>query len=430
MRWPVRRLEELAIPETGAIKIGPFGSQLKREELVDDGVHVVGIENVLARKFDGLGQRFITREKYHTLRSVEVRPGDVVITMMGTVGEVAVVPPETSTSIMDSHLLRFRPNLELCLPEFVAWFLRSPDAQVAVSNRAHGAIMKGLNSGIVRSLLIPLPPISEQRRIVKILDQADRLHRLRAEANAKADRILPALFIKMFGDPAANPMGWPVKPLGDLTEHLTSGSRGWSKYTGRGPAHFLRTQDINGGDIADDLLPIDPPDGAEAERTRLAVGDVAITITGIVGKAAVFHGHDRPVYISQHVALIRPKADELCSEYLAAYANLPVGDVPVLARFQYGQTKPGLGFQELRTARIPLAPLKLQRVFAQRVKAVQVSRHAGPAASRALAALWTTLLSRAFSGDLTEPWREAHMKDLLQEMEHQAKALTATARPE
>jgi type I restriction enzyme, S subunit len=310
-------------------------------------------------------------------------------------------------------------------PAYVAKFLYYYLVATDIPQRGYSRHFQFL-----REIQCPLAALSEQRRIVEILDQAARLRCLRAEADAKADRILPALFIKMFGDPGTNPMGWLMKPLGDLTEHLTSGSRGWSKYTGRGPACFLRTQDINDGDIADNLLPVDPPDGAEAERTRLAVGDVAITITGIVGKAAVFRGHDRPVYVNQHVALVRPKTDELCSEYLAAYANFPLGDVPVLARFQYGQTKPGLGFQELRTARILLAPLERQRAFARRVNAVQISRHAGTAASKALAALWTSLLSRAFSGDLTGLWREARMKDLLQEMEHQANALAVTARPE
>ena len=60
MEWPLRSLADLASPERGAIKIGPFGSQLKKSELTHGGVHVVGIENVLAQKFDGFGERYIT----------------------------------------------------------------------------------------------------------------------------------------------------------------------------------------------------------------------------------------------------------------------------------------------------------------------------------------------------------------------------------
>ena len=217
LKWPILRLDELAAREQSAIKIGPFGSQLKRAELVNSGIHVVGIENVLQNKFDGLGDRYITHEKFRDLISVEVKPGDVLITMMGTIGEVAIVPPRISRSIMDSHLLRFRPNLNLCLPQYIKWLISgSTMTRSALHGYTHGAIMKCLNSSIIKSLPAPLPPLSEQQRIVEILDQADALRKKCAEADAKAERLLPALFYKMFGDPATNPKEWDRIPLREL----------------------------------------------------------------------------------------------------------------------------------------------------------------------------------------------------------------------
>ena len=79
-----------------------------------------------------------------------------------------------------------------------------------------GANYPAVTDAVVRKATIPLPPLSEQRRIVEILDQADALRKKRAEADAKADRILPALFIKMFGDPSTNPRGWDRIPLSQL----------------------------------------------------------------------------------------------------------------------------------------------------------------------------------------------------------------------
>jgi type I restriction enzyme S subunit len=199
MKWPVLRLEQLAAKEPSAIKIGPFGSQLKKSELVDTGIHVVGIENVLANKFDGLGDRFITEEKFSSLRSVEIRPGDVLITMMGTIGEVAIVPPGTSTSIMDSHLLRFRPNTKLCSAKYIAWLIRGNAAtRMMLHGRAHGAIMKGLNSDIIRSLPAPLPSSSEQKKIIAILDQAEDLRRKRSEADHRIEQLFVSLFHRGF----------------------------------------------------------------------------------------------------------------------------------------------------------------------------------------------------------------------------------------
>ena len=91
---------------------------------------------------------------------------------------------------------------------YLFYALRSIGAIPGANVAAKGKI---LNRSAVESLPIPLPPLSEQRRIVEILDQADHLRRLRAEANAKADRILPALYHTLFLDRVSD---WPTEPLG------------------------------------------------------------------------------------------------------------------------------------------------------------------------------------------------------------------------
>jgi len=249
-------------------------------------------------------------------------------------------------------------------------------------------------------VMIPLPTPSEQDRIVQILDEAEALRHLRAHADKRNGQVINALFVEMFGDPMMNEKAWRLRPLGDLTLHLTSGSRGWSQLTGKGTDLFLRTQDINDGSIAENLLAVDAPGGAEAERTRLVPGDVVVTITGVVGKAAVFRGSERPVYVSQHVAMVRPDSDQLSAEYLVAYVNLLVGGVPILALSQYGQTKPGLGFRELKTALIPLPPLELQRLFTSRVVEVRELQGAQTASRQRLDNLFQSLLQSAFQGRL------------------------------
>ena len=103
--------------------------------------------------------------------------------------------------------------------------------------------------------------------------------------------------------------------------------------------------------------------------------------------------------------------------------NLPVGDISLLARSQYGQTKPGLGFHELRTTSVPLPPLDCQKWFSQQVKKLRVLRQHQIKRQRQLENLWDTVLYTAFSANLTAKWREAHLKELLTEMGTQAEAL-------
>ena len=133
-----------------------------------------------------------------------------------------VVPDEPG--IATTELIPLKPHPHLVCREFLAYYLRSPEFLAYASQYVTGAKMPRVIIDRFWAHEISLPPLSEQHRIVEILDQAHRLRRLRAEADAKADRILPALFIKMFGDPATNPMVWDTKPFREiLTEPPRNG---------------------------------------------------------------------------------------------------------------------------------------------------------------------------------------------------------------
>lgn len=81
---------------------------------------------------------------------------------------------------------------------------------------AAGAVVKNLNTELVKSISVPLPPLTEQRRIASILDNADELRQKRQQAIEKLDQLLQATFIDMFGDPVSNPKGWDLYKLSDL----------------------------------------------------------------------------------------------------------------------------------------------------------------------------------------------------------------------
>ena len=115
----------------------------------------------------------------------------------------------------------------------------------------------------------------EQRRIVEILDQADRLRRLRAEADAKADRILPALFIKMFGDPATNPKGWRVSPI-DRVADVQGGLQLSEKRKGYMDVPYLRVANVYRNRLDLSEIKTLSVTQSELDRTRLTPGDVLV----------------------------------------------------------------------------------------------------------------------------------------------------------
>lgn len=170
--YPSRSVGELADTSRGGMRTGPFGSQLLHSEFVGAGVAVLGIDNAVANEFRWGVLRYITQEKYAALRRYTVHPSDVLITIMGTCGRVAVVPDDVPTAINTKHICCVSLDRELVEPRFLhAYFLRHPVARAYLTARAKGAIMSGLNMSIIRELPVLLPPLGLQQAFVEGLDR-------------------------------------------------------------------------------------------------------------------------------------------------------------------------------------------------------------------------------------------------------------------
>lgn len=183
--WDMVRVKYLIDPDNG-IKIGPFGSSLKLDTLTDKGIKVYGQGNIINGDFDS-GHRHLTLEQFENgFTQYEIFDGDVLITMMGTTGRSVVFKKEYKRGIMDSHLLRLRFNQEECLSELFVKVLQESDYvyhQLRISSK--GSIMEGLNSSIIKEILLCVPKPSEQTQIVQYLDskteKIDNLIRLKEE---------------------------------------------------------------------------------------------------------------------------------------------------------------------------------------------------------------------------------------------------------
>ena len=100
--------------------------------------------------------------------------------------------------------------------DFLAYLLRRRETVAFVMSSVTGSRMPRADMNTLMSMLVPLPPMDDQRRIVDILNRAARIERLRARAAERLREFVPALFVKMFGDPVQNPMGWRIEPLGGV----------------------------------------------------------------------------------------------------------------------------------------------------------------------------------------------------------------------
>ena len=166
--WPEARVEDLA--EVGGMRTGPFGSDLRHDEFVDAGVAVLGIDNAVSNHFAWGERRFIPVEKYDRLKRYRVKPGDVIVTIMGTTGRSAVVPPDIPEAISTKHLAVITVDRSKAEPEWLSNALhRDRDVLSQIAARNRGAIMSGLNLGLIKNLRLRRPPLSAQRQFAEAL---------------------------------------------------------------------------------------------------------------------------------------------------------------------------------------------------------------------------------------------------------------------
>ncbi|MGI8554424.1 MAG: restriction endonuclease subunit S [Dehalococcoidia bacterium] len=319
------------------------------------------------------------------------------------------------------HVLRANGSV---LPRFVYYFVRQPSFRLAARQRMQGAAgQQRVPAEFLASYPIPVPPLYEQRRIVEILDKAETLRRKRAEANAKADRILPALFIKMFGDPATNPMGWPEVSMQELFEDSPIYGTMIPPNAANGEWLDLRVANIQNGkldlssrkyvDLPVELVP----------RFRLKDGDLllarAIGSLDHLGKCFIAYPMAEKWTFDSHLMRVRLRQDRVLPETIVGFLTSTAGRRSFLGNTRRSAVQFNINTKEFGAIRLPLPPIAVQQLFAVRVSELRLLLLQQVESQQRLDSLFDVLLHRAFSGELTAKWREAHMSELVEEMEEQ-----------
>ena len=173
--WQVRPVSDLLARTPNAMRSGPFGSELKKSDLCARGIPLLGIDNVHVDRFTRPFRRFISVPTFHRLERYQVFPGDVMITVMGTVGRACVVPGDIDRALSSKHVWTLTFDKHRYLGSLAALqFNHAPWVRAHFRRDEQGGTMYAIRSETLRTVMLPVPPMREQRRIAAVLARSEK----------------------------------------------------------------------------------------------------------------------------------------------------------------------------------------------------------------------------------------------------------------
>lgn len=327
-------------------------------------------------------------------RSRYVEPGQLIVTNSATIGLPIFMG--IGGCIHDGFLTFPKVDKRLTLDWLYWYFLFS---RKRLARLAPEGTQKNLNIEIVENITIPLPDLSEQRRIAGELEKADELRRTRRYALELTETFLPAAFLELFGDPIDNHHGFPIEPLEDLIQPTRPISYGILMPGPDVPngVPYIRVTDIQDGRVVTALVRRTTPEIDQAyKRSKLKAGDLLLSIRGHVGRMAIVPQCLDGANITQDTARLAT-VDSLESDYLMGCLASP-GMQHRMVGLTRGAAVQGINLGDVKELPIPVPPLVLQQKFAALVERLEHLKAVQREALRQAEHLFASLLDDAFSG--------------------------------
>ncbi len=168
--WVKTSLNNVLQPQ-GYIR-GPFGSALRRNELLSSGIPVYEQQHAI---YDTRDFRFyIDNEKFNSMKRFQVQTGDLIISCSGTVGKVSIIDEKDPKGIISQALLLLRANKAVILPDYLKYFFISNEGYNAIVSRSSGSVQVNISRrNVIEQIPLNLPPLNIQNKIVAILKNID-----------------------------------------------------------------------------------------------------------------------------------------------------------------------------------------------------------------------------------------------------------------
>lgn len=379
-KWPIKKLGEVASIQMGQ---SPPGETYNTDS--------IGLPFFQGKA--EFGDEYPTVAKWCNKPTRIAEFDDVLLSVRAPVGPTNFAPGKCC---IGRGLAAIRGHAQID-QRYIRYYLKRFENTIA--SYGVGSTFTAINRKDIESLELPLPDLSEQERLVNLLDEADELRKWRAQADTRTRDLIPAIFQEMFGDPIRNHFNFPVCKLGQICNIVGGGTPSKKKsdyWVGKIP--WVSPKDMTGDEIFDSEDHISEMAIKESATNLINQGSILIvTRSGILKHTLPVAINRLPVTINQDIKALIPN-DYLESVFLVS--QIKILSPTILGLVRVGATVQNIETNALRNMDVLKPPISLQKEFAQRVAEVREMESEQTESRNQLNALFQSLLHRAFEGSL------------------------------
>lgn len=369
-------------------------------------VRLIQLADIGDGYFINKSNRFMNIETAKRLKCTFLKKDDILIARMpDPVGRCCLFPLEGDhkyVTVVDVCILRIGKSVNR---KYLKYGLNNPIVRNRINEQITGTTRKRITKKKLGELKIPLPPLAEQKRIAKILDQADQLRQLNQQILAEYDALTKSLFLDMFGDPVVNPMGWKFCELKTLLSSKSQNGHYVPKkdYIETG-VEMIHMSDAFNQVVTPGKLKRAQINTKELEKYELLSTDILLARRSLnyegAAKPCLIPEYDEPLIYESSLIRIRPNLSMVNTLFLFYYFNNKRARSKYIFKYVTKSTISGINNKGLNLIEVYVPPINLQNKFAQKIKNIEAQKAKAQAALAASEDLFNNLLQKAFKGEL------------------------------